>query len=479
MRASLVAHIAITLLIAAGFYLLLDQLLRDSRTETYQATEETLVDTANVLAALVQSNVKNDRPDFAALHDAVTSAQKRIFSAKIQSLEKTHVGLQVYVTDDKGIVLYDSTGAAVGKDYSKWNDVLLTLKGEYGARSSRLDPNDPATSVLHIGAPIYQGEKIIGALSVVKGKSDQAAFLSSRRSKILTSGLLIGGGLLLLVGAVFFWLFRPMRLLADYAQKITSGSRPSLPHLGLGREARILGDAIESMREKLEGREYAGQYVRTLTHELKSPLAAIQGASELLMEPMPEEQRAKFLGNIRLEAERAERMIRRLLRLSEVERMKSLQTTREVSAGELMKAVAAEAQPLTSNRNITLQVIAPETEIMLSGSPELLHSALINLVENAIDFSPVGGRIEFRFVAPNQFQVTDEGPGIPEYAKPRLFERFYSLKQSQVGRRGTGLGLCFVKEVANLHGGDVTLENRADQPVTGAVATLSIGGPGQ
>jgi two-component system sensor histidine kinase CreC len=266
-----------------------------------------------------------------------------------------------------------------------------------------------------------------------------------------------------------------MRLLADYAQKITSGSRPSLPHLGLGREARILGDAIESMREKLEGREYAGQYVRTLTHELKSPLAAIQGASELLLEPMPEEQRAKFLGNIRLEAERAERMIRRLLRLSEVERMKSLQTTRDVPVCELMNAVAAEAQPLTSNRNITLEVIAPESEIMLSGSPELLHSALINLVENAIDFSPAGGRIEFRFVAPNRFQVTDEGPGIPDYAKPRLFERFYSLKQSQVGRRGTGLGLCFVKEVANLHGGDVTLENRADQPVKGAVATLSIG----
>ena len=152
---------------------------------------------------------------------------------------------------------------------------------------------------------------------------------------------------------------------------------------------------------------------------------------------------------------------------------RAVQTLQPVGdADATITAVAAEAQPLTSNRNITLQVIAPETEIMLSGSPELLHSALINLVENAIDFSPAGGRIEFRFVAPNRFQVTDEGPGIPEYAKPRLFERFYSLKQSQVGRRGTGLGLCFVKEAAELHGGSVSLENRADR--TGAKAEMNI-----
>ncbi len=475
MRTTHLALTGIALIIAAGFYLMVSQLLQDSRIEVYQATEETLVDTANVLAALLEGTLQQDKPDAGALDVALRVAGQRKLHAQIQSLTKERVGLQVYVTDAEGVVVYDSAGKEQGQDFSKWNDVARTLKGQYGARATRLNPADPMSSVMHVAAPIMSGDKIVGVLTVVKSKADQAPLVNEQRRRILQSGLLIGGGLLLFVGAVFFWLFRPMRQLAEYAENISSGKRRSLPRLGHGKEARSLGKAMEKMREELEGREYAGHYIRTLTHELKSPLSAIQGAAELLQETMPEEQRQRFLNNIRSETERAERLIRRLLRLSEVERLKSLESRQEISVIALMEQLKQDATALAASREVTLNIRVPNHAAVISGTAELLRSALLNLLENAIDFSPPGGTVEFSFDAGATFTIKDHGPGIPDYAQPHLFERFYSLKHAQTNRRGTGLGLCFVREVASLHGAEVRLENRPAAEGTGAVATFQLG----
>src|SRR4029450_2606355 len=94
--------------------------------------------------------------------------------------------------------------------------------------------------------------------------------------------------------------------------------------------------------------------------------------------------------------------------------------------------------------------------------PLLLTGALTNLIENAIDFSPPGGTVEIRIQrAGNHALVTvrDEGPGVPDYAAGRVFDRFYSLARPNNGKKGTGLGLAFVKEIGEVHRGSATLEN--------------------
>jgi two-component system sensor histidine kinase CreC len=111
---------------------------------------------------------------------------------------------------------------------------------------------------------------------------------------------------------------------------------------------------------------------------------------------------------------------------------------------------------------------------LLDGDPFLLHRALTNLLQNAIDFSPVGGQIEVEVAAAArecQIRVRDHGPGIPDYALDRVFEKFYSLRRPGSGKKGTGLGLTFVKEIAELHRGGVQLRNHPDG---GAVATLTL-----
>ena len=104
----------------------------------------------------------------------------------------------------------------------------------------------------------------------------------------------------------------------------------------------------------------------------------------------------------------------------------------------------------------------------------MIRQAIANVIQNAIDFSPAGASIVIsaRSISGRvEFSIQDRGPGVPDYALEQVFERFYSLSRPDNGRKGTGLGLTFVREVARLHGGDATLTNRAGG---GAIATLAL-----
>ncbi|MEG2034495.1 MAG: hypothetical protein RR376_27900, partial [Janthinobacterium sp.] len=118
--------------------------------------------------------------------------------ATIWGLPKNQVNHRIYVTDANGIVVLDSNGVAVGQDYSRWNDVYLTLRGEYGARSSRSDADDPSSSVMHVGAPIRDNGQIIGVVTVAKPNSSLQPYVDRTERRLLGYGAgLIGLGLLL------------------------------------------------------------------------------------------------------------------------------------------------------------------------------------------------------------------------------------------------------------------------------------------
>ncbi|MDP3813475.1 MAG: two-component system sensor histidine kinase CreC, partial [Pseudomonas sp.] len=151
----------------AGWFVL-STVMDEIRPGVRQSTEETLVDTANLLAEILQGEVKAGSLQQSRLPELLKAYGQRTPRAQIWGLEKTQVNHRIYVTDARGIVLLDSSGVAVGQDYSRWNDVLLTLRGEYGARSTKEDPADPDSSVMYVAAPIMDGAQIIGVVSVAK-----------------------------------------------------------------------------------------------------------------------------------------------------------------------------------------------------------------------------------------------------------------------------------------------------------------------
>jgi two-component system, OmpR family, sensor histidine kinase CreC len=436
------------------------------------ALEDTLIDTSEVLAALAAADLKAGKLANGQFAQAVRRYEQIEPVSSIKGFRKHKVNLRIYVTDARGIVVYDSTGEALGRDYSQWNDVYLTLRGKYGARSTKENPDDELSSVMYVAAPVMDGKRTLGVLTVAKPNSSVQPFIDRSRSEIARAGLWLMGGALM-IGLLFtWWLSRSIGRLRRYARDVSMGSKAPVPAMGSGELAE-LGKALSEMREKLDGREYVENYVHHLAHEMRSPLTALIGSAELLDEKMPPQERAAFTASIREQGMRLRDMMDKLLALARLEQRHELDEAAPVNLGELTEKVIADHAARMRQRRLTCRSqLSPDA--VTHGETFLLRQVLSNLLDNAIDFSPEGSMIEITLAndsGRHVLTVRDHGPGIPDYALPRVFERFYSLARPGTQRKSTGLGLPFVREAVQLHGGTVSLENA---PQGGAIATLTL-----
>jgi two-component system sensor histidine kinase CreC len=460
------------LIVGLAAWFVLNSFMQEVKPGVRQTMEETLVDTAHLLAELAAEDMTSGQLDDGRFAAAFKRYQAREPHADIWGFKKDSVDLRVYITDAKGIVLYDSQGIAVGKDYSRWNDVYLTLQGRYGVRSTRQVPGNDSTAVMHIAAPILRDGQLVGVLAVAKPTMSVQPFIDRSRQRIERAGWWLMGGALL-IGLLFtWWLTRSVGLLRRYAREVSAGRKAQLPNLGSGELAE-LGRALTEMREKLDGREYVENYVHHLAHEMKSPLTALIGAAELLDENLPPQDRATFTANIREQSRRLKNMLDKLLALARLEHRTELEERVPINLRDLAETVIADHAASMKSRNIVCDNHIP-TDACAEGETFLLRQALSNLLDNAIDFSPDGGRITLTLESDSNTHtivMQDQGSGIPDYALPRIFERFYSLIRPATQQKSTGLGLPFVREVALLHGGDITLANREGG---GAIARLKL-----
>lgn len=446
-----------------------------------QAMEDTLVDTANLLAAQARDDLLAGRIADGAFASNVRELTDRDIGAEIWGFSKRKLSTRIYVTDAQGIVVFDSDGRDLGKDYSRWNDVYLTLRGRYGARSTRADPNDESSSVMHVAAPIVVREggasRIVGVLTVAKPNQTIAPFIAQSQAVILRwGGVLLGAALLIgLIAA--WWLSRQLGALRRYADAVTAGERATPPDSA--GEFGDLGRALETMRARLEGKQYVEQYVHALTHELKSPLAAIRGSAELLdgepgATPMPEADRARFVATIRAQSGRMAEMIDKLLALASVEHRQRIEQPQRLALREVAEDAAERVATRFDQRGLRLEIVEDGAPVIVSGDAFLLRQSIVNLLENAADFAPAGSVVVMRVACEGDealLEVRDCGPGVPDYALDRVFERFYSLARPEGASRSSGLGLCFVAEAMELHGGRASLANHAEG---GAVAVLRL-----
>lgn len=455
------------------FYYPMSHFVRDLRTFFLESVEDPLVDQANLLATLVGTQMEENRFDPDELARIFQQTYSRTLPASIYGFPKTGVDLRIYITDTAGKVTFDSLEPKnIGADYSRWRDVALTLRGKYGTRTTRRDISNPSSSVLYVGAPILVRGKIAGVLTVAKPTTNINFFLQRERPIILQRWYLAAILAIVLSLAMSLWLTRPINRLTRYANDVRDGKRVALPPVG-NSELRDMALALENMRDALEGKKYVEQYIHTFTHELKSPLSAIRGAAELLDEDMPREKRERFLANIRSEAGRIQELVDRMLELSELETQKKLRIRETISLQTLVTLVMESMEPIFARKSLRVEYHLTE-ELKLYGDPFLLHRALSNLVQNAVDFSPVGGTITITSQSEAHkllLGIEDQGPGIPDYCRDKVFDRFFSLQRPDTGKKSTGLGLNFVQEVATLHNGEIRLENLH---TTGLRAVLTL-----
>jgi two-component system, OmpR family, sensor histidine kinase CreC len=438
-----------------------------------ESAEETLVDTAYILAAWIETDANESLIDATRMNQVFNRVYSQQFTAKIYTITKHSVNLRVYVTDTNGIVVYDSMGQDTGLDFRAWHDVHMALAGEYGARTTRTIESDPKSDVMYVAAPIRgNNNQIIGVVSVGKTISSQHELVTSAQQKLINFGLITLAAFIILLIVMTVWLASPTRLMHDISQ-VFKQEKCSHPARIIRRLRTVFKSAFLDMRDAMAGRSYTEEYVQALTHELKSPLTAIRGAAELLREPMAETQKIRFADNINNQALRLQELADRLLELTSLEKRHTLDETEVINIADLVHEVLRTLEPIAQQKKITLQ-LQEQSNIMVIGDAFLLQRALTNLLSNALDFSPANSVVSTSLSIKNnrcQIDIYDQGQGVPEYALDRIFEKFYSLRRPDSGQKSTGLGLPFVREIAHLHGGEVTLANH---PGGGAVASLTL-----
>ncbi len=452
------------------FYFPTNWVLKNLRIRYLEGVEDPLVDQANILASIAGYEMEKGPFDTDKWEAIFGNINSRKISAKIYEFDKMNVDMSIYITDKKGKVLFDSDNRKnIGKNFTKWRDVRFTLAGKYGARTTRKDPKDNKSSVLYVAAPILVKGKIEGVLTVAKPTTNINNYIDNAKPQISRVSLISALTAIVLSLLATLWIIRPINRLKLYAEDIGQGKRATLPRLD-HTEIGDMGFAFEKMKEALEGKKYVEQYIQTLTHEIKSPVSAIRGAAELLEENMPPERRDRFLTNIKNEANRIQDIIDRMLELAGLENRKKLNSVETVNLNTTIKTALESKRPMLLKKNIRV-IEEADDDLFMEGDAFLLNQALSNLLQNAIDFSPVNSQIRISSSnndRMNMVEIIDQGPGIPDYALEKVFNKFFSLNRPDTDKKSTGLGLNFVREVAELHQGRIIIENLPEGGVKAA-----------
>lgn len=453
--------IAFAVMVGLSLFFVLDIVTDELKPAMRQSMEETLIDTSIMLAEFAREDFREGVFKDGHLLEALDRYTKASPDALVWGVRKQKTDHRIYVTDARGTVLYDSDGGkAVGRDYSRWNDVYLTLRGKYGARST--PSGEDGKSVMYVAAPIYNdANKLVGVLSVGKPTASIEPYFMKARNTIIQASVSLFLAALVVALLLAWWHGRDVTRLVAYTDDRARGRQTRQPRLGAS-EMKRLGAAVEKMRVELEGKEYVEQYVHSLTHELKSPLTAITGAVEILESPdLSDTDRQRFLHHIGAENSRMRQIIERLLLLASLEKQEALNNPAEVDIATQLNTLLEAHEVRLSASNITLERQIPDS-LHLQGEGFLITQALDNLLGNALDFIPQGGTLSVLAYRKNKgavVEVTNSGDPIPDYAFDKIFNRFYSLPRPSGGIKSTGLGLPFIREVAELHGGSIKLEN--------------------
>ena len=312
---------------------------------------------------------------------------------------------------------------------------------------------------------------------IAPGRSDDPVLVSVAETLVkrstLTREILIGMaapqiallGIALLLGRI--GVNHGLKPLTDLAEQIEARGQNNLsavPQGGLPREARVLVARINDLLERLGNAMRAQKrFVADAAHQLRTPLAAVLLHAERAERATDVLSEREALGALHRSVERAARMSAQLLALARTdpEAIANIEL-KPVDLTTLTRQVGEEWVRRALERDIDFGLAVPDHPVLVSGDERLLSEVLSNLIDNALRYGNSGGHVTLMVEAGVQtrLSVQDDGPGIPEEERARIFERFYRLQDSSSD--GCGLGLSIVEEIARLHNATVEVSSGAN-----------------
>lgn len=229
-------------------------------------------------------------------------------------------------------------------------------------------------------------------------------------------------------------------------------------------EVKPLVDELNKLFLRLQqGFEREKAFSANAAHELRTPLAALKTQAQVAQKSLSSQEREAALNKLIASVDRSTHVVQQLLTLSRLAPQANLQDVIDINMSKLVTEVVAEIAPDAIDKNIELELVGGDSNVMLKGILTALSILIRNVVDNAIRYTPSGGAIQIRISEDADqvsFQVNDNGPGIPPELRSQVFERFYRILGTK--SPGSGLGLAIVQQIATLHEATVTLGTPAN-----------------
>lgn len=264
---------------------------------------------------------------------------------------------------------------------------------------------------------------------------------------------------------------KPLQTVAKAAAEVAEGHyNQSVPISG-PEEVQAVAQAFNRMSEKVRAEQRSQQdFLANVSHDLKTPLTSIQGYSQAIIDGIGNPTQAAEI--IREESGRMNRMVVELTDLARLQAGQFPMHTSPIDVGQLTAAVGQRLAIVAREKGVELDVSAPSMP-EVAGDGDRLVQVVTNLISNAIQYTPKGGKVKVRTQVRRggvELSVEDSGQGIAPEELPRIFERFYQVDKARGPQRGTGLGLAIVNEIVQAHNGTITVASAGE----GRGATFSV-----
>ena len=377
------------------------------------------------------------------------------------------------IPNDVSFAIYDDAGSAAlvsgaALPEGLWARVASRAEAMPGATGFGTETGDEGAPFRVSGRVFRGGDGRFYTAFVVKSDllAQQAQVELERviAAASAASLLLLVGGTWFLAGAAV----KPIVTMQKLATEITPEHMPDLERLESGSsETAHMQEELAAAFERIEdGYRAQSRFLTNVSHELKTPLSVILAQAQTMpgRAGLPEPAQ-EFIESVEGEMRRLGRMIESFLLLSRVREGKTRMHDRLYPANDLVVDSIVNTADMAELYRVSVNPTLAEEhdELLLFGDPELLGTALDNLVRNAIRFTPEGERVDLR-VEPNgetvAVGVRDFGPGVPEDQLEAIFDRFARVQSAENAGRGSGLGLEIAQSITELHGGKIVVENR-------------------
>jgi len=304
-----------------------------------------------------------------------------------------------------------------------------------------------------------------GVLRIAPARDFDVIWLAFLRIIFSASSFLL---VFLAMGAlVAYKMSKPITQLTKANRQVQSGDFDVKLAADVPGEVGELILSFNSMTDALSRTAYIQKdFISSVSHEFRTPIASIKGYAHLLKMPgLTPEQQQEYVDCIARESDRLSRLSETLLRLSALEQQKSPASLSSFSLDEQVRQVILRQEPAWGAKDIDWQLDMQEINII--SDEGLLSHVWMNIIQNAIKFSPEGGVNEIRVYNSDTavVEIPDHGPGMDETTLSRIFDRFYQADSSR-SHEGVGLGLCLVKRILDMLGGSVKVRSKVGEGST-------------